>query len=158
MVGGVGIGGRLGAIRELDFATTRAHGLDIVAKPEKPGALKREGVEVVLQGGVLTFGFAVKIALKLVELVGAMKELDSLFETHCDEQTDDDSGDVDAEVAPGSGGMMGGVDVEHGLSSKYAAIIPHLKGEMVVHPHRASDFACNAPGRRSAALSRIAPG
>ena len=113
MVGRVGIGGRFGAIWKLDFAAARAHGVDIAAKVEKPSALNRVRAEVVLQGGVLAFGFAVKIALKLVPLMGAMDELDGLFKADGDEQADDDGGDVDEEVSPGAGGVLGWVDVEN---------------------------------------------
>jgi hypothetical protein len=39
---------------------------------------------------------------------------DGLFEADGDEQAEDDGGDVDEEVAPGAGGVVSGVDVEHG--------------------------------------------
>jgi hypothetical protein len=42
-----------------------------------------------------------------------MKVLHGLFEADGDEEADDDGGDVDEEVAPGAGGVVGGVDIEH---------------------------------------------
>jgi hypothetical protein len=44
-----------------------------------------------------------------------VNRLDGLFEADGDEQADDDGGDVDEEVAPGVGGLVGRVDVEHGV-------------------------------------------
>ena len=46
--------------------------------------------------------------------MAVMEVFDGLFETDGDEETEDDGGDVDEEVAPGAGGVMRGVDVEHG--------------------------------------------
>ena len=43
-----------------------------------------------------------------------MKPFDGLLEAFGDEQADADCGDVDEEVAPGMGGVVGGMDVEHG--------------------------------------------
>jgi hypothetical protein len=40
--------------------------------------------------------------------------LDRLLQADGDEQADDDGGDVDEEVFPGVGGLVGRVDVEHG--------------------------------------------
>ena len=40
--------------------------------------------------------------------------LDGLLEADGDDEADDDGGDVDEEVAPGVGGAVGWVDVEHG--------------------------------------------
>jgi hypothetical protein len=49
----------------------------------------------------------------LGELTAVMEVLDGLFEADGDEQADDDGGDVEEEVAPGVGGGVGWVDVEH---------------------------------------------
>ncbi len=46
--------------------------------------------------------------------MSVLNDFDRLFEADGDEQTEDDGGDVDKEVAPGAGGVVGGVDVEHG--------------------------------------------
>jgi hypothetical protein len=53
-------------------------------------------------------------AAQLLELMELMKVLHGLFEAYGDEEADDDGGDVDEEVAPSGGGVVGGVDVEHG--------------------------------------------
>jgi hypothetical protein len=45
-----------------------------------------------------------------------MQGFDSLLEADGDDEADDDGGDVDEEVAPGVGGGVGWVDVEHGVS------------------------------------------
>jgi hypothetical protein len=63
-------------------------------------------------------GFVVQVFLELMALVAVMDRLDSLFKADGDEEAEDDGGDVDEEVAPGAGGVVGGVDVEHGGHSK----------------------------------------
>ena len=40
-------------------------------------------------------------------------EFDGLFDSNGDDEAYDDGGDVDEEVAPGVGGVVGRVDVEH---------------------------------------------
>jgi hypothetical protein len=47
-------------------------------------------------------------------LTAMVDVLDGLLEADGDEQAEDDGGDVNEELAPGRGGVMGGVDVEHG--------------------------------------------
>jgi len=47
-----------------------------------------------------------------VTLMAMMDGFDGLLEADGDEQADDDGGDVDEEVAPGVGGVVGWVDVE----------------------------------------------
>jgi hypothetical protein len=46
-----------------------------------------------------------------MELMAVMEVFDCLLETDGDEESDDDSGDVNEEVSPGVSGMWGGVDV-----------------------------------------------
>jgi hypothetical protein len=46
--------------------------------------------------------------------MAVVEVLDGLFEADGDEESEDDGGDVDEEVAPGAGGVVGWVDVEHG--------------------------------------------
>ena len=53
----------------------------------------------------------------LLQLVTVVEVLDGLFEADGDEEADDDGGDVDEEVSPGAGGVMCGMDVEHGCWS-----------------------------------------
>ena len=43
-----------------------------------------------------------------------VEEFDGLFEADGDEQTEDDGRDVDEEVSPGAGGVVGWVNIEHG--------------------------------------------
>ena len=59
--------------------------------------------------GLLREGFA-----GFAEFVVLVDALDGLLESDGDEQADDDGGDVDEEVAPGVGGVVRGMDVEHG--------------------------------------------
>jgi hypothetical protein len=51
---------------------------------------------------------------QLLKLMALMKVLHGLFESDGDQEADDDGGDVDEEVAPGVGGVVGWVYVEHG--------------------------------------------
>jgi hypothetical protein len=48
----------------------------------------------------------------------ALDVLHGLFEAYGDEEADDYGDDVDEEIAPGAGGVVRGVDVEHGGSSR----------------------------------------
>ena len=51
-----------------------------------------------------------EVFLELMALVAVVDELDGLLERDSDEQTDDDSDDVDEEVAPCIGGVVRRVD------------------------------------------------
>jgi hypothetical protein len=51
---------------------------------------------------------------ELGALVPVVEGFYQLLEAHGDEQADDDGGDVNEEVSPGAGGVVGRVDVEHG--------------------------------------------
>jgi hypothetical protein len=59
------------------------------------------------------FGF--ELIEQLTALMAVMDELDSLLEADGDEEADADGGDVDEEVFPGVGGLVGRVDIEHGV-------------------------------------------
>ena len=86
-----------------------------------------EDVEVALEDGSKAAEFGgcdgkavdVDLALDaegfagLGDLMAVVEVLDGLLEADGDEEADDDGGDVDEEVAPGAGGVVGGVDVEH---------------------------------------------
>lgn len=48
-----------------------------------------------------------------VELMPMVQELDGLFEADGDDQTEDDGGHVNEEVAPGADCFMGWMDVDH---------------------------------------------
>ena len=47
------------------------------------------------------------------EIVVVVKGFDCLLKTDGDEEADDDGGDMDEEVAPGVGGVVRWMDVEH---------------------------------------------
>jgi hypothetical protein len=47
-------------------------------------------------------------------LVAVVDVLDGLLQADCDDQAQNNGGDVDEEVAPGTGGVVGGMHVEHG--------------------------------------------
>ena len=49
----------------------------------------------------------------LAQLMAVVDPLDGLFNCDGDQQADDDGGDVDEEVAPGMGRLVGWVDVKH---------------------------------------------
>jgi hypothetical protein len=73
-----------------------------------------------------------------------VKVLDGLLEANGDEQAEDDGGDVDEEVSPGAGGVMGGVDVEHGATpvrvlrqSSHISVLSAGSGRDVGHRHLA---------------------
>jgi hypothetical protein len=48
------------------------------------------------------------------DLVAVVEVFNGLLEADGNEKAEDDGGDVDEEVAPAGGGVMGRVDVEHG--------------------------------------------
>jgi len=50
---------------------------------------------------------------QFVALMAVVEELDGLLEADGNEEADDDGGDVDEEVAPGMGGGVGRMDVQH---------------------------------------------
>jgi hypothetical protein len=57
------------------------------------------------------------VVCELVPLLAMVDGFDGLFEADGDEETDDDGGDVNEEVAPGVGGGVRWMDVEHGRGS-----------------------------------------
>ena len=63
------------------------------------------------------FGLVAEVFLELMALVAVMDELDGLFEGYGDEETDDDGNDVDEEVSPGGGGVVGGWTSSIGVGS-----------------------------------------
>jgi hypothetical protein len=48
-----------------------------------------------------------------MQLMVTVQGFDTLLQADGDEEADDDGDDVDEEVAPGAGGVVGWVDVEH---------------------------------------------
>jgi hypothetical protein len=57
------------------------------------------------------YALCVQVFLELVALVTVVDGFDGLFQPDRDEEAEDDGCDVDEEVAPCGGGMVGGVDV-----------------------------------------------
>ena len=49
----------------------------------------------------------------VVELMPMMEVFNGLLEAYGDKEADDDRGNVDEEFAPGAGGVVGGMDIEH---------------------------------------------
>ena len=68
--------------------------------------LSTDEVEVLL-------GFDVHLTFEVLALVVVVEGFDALLEADGDEQAYADGGDVDEEVAPGVGGVVGRVDIEH---------------------------------------------
>jgi hypothetical protein len=48
------------------------------------------------------------------DLLAVVEVFDGLLEADSDKEANDDGGDVDEEVAPSAGGVVGWVDVKHG--------------------------------------------
>jgi hypothetical protein len=61
----------------------------------------------------IVFHHFVQLIVQFLQLMLMVQVFNRLFEADGDEQAEDDGGDVDEEVAPGAGGVVGGVDVEH---------------------------------------------
>jgi hypothetical protein len=57
---------------------------------------------------MIVAAFGTKGLSGLGDLVAVVEVLYGLFQAYCDAEAEDDSGDVDEEVAPGIGGVMGG--------------------------------------------------
>ena len=72
------------------------------------------GKDVELVGSLVLCALDKELFASLVREVTVMEVLDGLFEADGDEEAQDDSGDVDEEVSPCAGGVVGRVDVEHG--------------------------------------------
>ena len=64
-----------------------------------------------------------------MSLVAMMNILNRLFKADGDKKADDDGGDVDEEVSPGGGGVVCGVDVEHG---ELRGELSGMEGELTV--------------------------
>jgi hypothetical protein len=71
-------------------------------------------LQVAVDDLEVLFGLVAEVFLELTTLVAVMDELDGLLKANGDEQAEDDGGDVNEEVAPGAGGVVSWVDVEHG--------------------------------------------
>ena len=71
-------------------------------------------VEVAGDDVAVVDGLGAQVGFEGDALVAVVEGFDGLLEADGDEQADDDGGDVEEEVAPGVGGVVGRVDVEHG--------------------------------------------
>jgi hypothetical protein len=95
-----------------------AHGLDELGILLGIGLAALLGTANVVQRDVqVADAFGVEIRFELVKLMAVMDGLDGLLKADGDEQAEDDGGDMDKEVSPGAGSVVGGVDVEHALTS-----------------------------------------
>jgi hypothetical protein len=84
--------------------------------------------------------------LELLALVVMMDRLNGLLEADGDEQTDDDGGDVDEEVAPGVGGVVGcGWTSSMGVSVGFVLSVLLWLGSCIVR--RRIHGLCGAGGR-----------
>jgi hypothetical protein len=72
------------------------------------------GEDVELVGSLILGALEEELFAGLVREMTVVEVLDGLLEADGDEESEDDGGDVDEEVAPSGGGVVGGVDVEHG--------------------------------------------
>jgi hypothetical protein len=79
-----------------------------------PGSLLEVAIDVCAEDRDVSFGFRAHLLYQHLSLVAMVEVLDCLLEADGDEQANTDGGDVDEEVAPGVGGGVGRVDVEHG--------------------------------------------
>jgi hypothetical protein len=68
----------------------------------------------------LSFDLCVNRLASLIKLVAVVEVLDGLFKADGDEEANYNRGDMDEEVSPGAGGVVCGVDVEHGGSMSLA--------------------------------------
>ena len=109
---GAGQAGR-GRQRDLDFLQMLRRGAYLAGGLVEPG-FEVLHFEVAVDDLKVLFGLVMEVFLELVALMAVMEGFDGLFEADGDEETDDDGGDVDEEVSPGAGGVVGWVDVEHG--------------------------------------------
>ena len=115
-LGGADGAGETGRGRQcdLDFFLMGRGGACLEGGLIEPG-LEVLHLEVAVDDLEVLFGLVVEVFLELVALVAVVDGFDGLFEGDGDEEADDDGGDVDEEVAPGAGGVVGRVDVEHGV-------------------------------------------
>ncbi len=71
------------------------------------------GKDVELVGSFILGALDEELFAGLLREMTVMEVLDCLFKAHRDQQAENDGSDVDEEVAPGAGGVVGWVDVEH---------------------------------------------
>ncbi|WP_158785568.1 hypothetical protein [Granulicella sp. L46] len=64
-------------------------------------------VEIVGDDLAVTDGLGAQVGRESDALVMAVQDFDGLLEANCDEETNADGRDVDEEIAPGVGGLVG---------------------------------------------------
>jgi len=105
-----------GGEQEVDFAFSGDGGIGGLGGLLEPG-FEAAHVEVAGDDYAVVDGLGAEVGFKGDALVAVVEGFDGLFESNGDDEADDDGGDVEEEVAPGVGGVVGRVDVEHGLHS-----------------------------------------
>ena len=81
---------------------------------QQNGAVAAEFVASTRKDGLVYPTLLGERATELSDLLSVVVVLDSLFEANSNEQTDDDSGEVDKEGFPSMEDLLGSVNVEHG--------------------------------------------
>ncbi len=90
--------------------------LDVVEDEEVVGESRGLAFELGDGGGVgaeIGFALAGEGFAGFADFVVVVDDFDRLLEADGDEQANDDGGDVEEEVGPGVGGLVGWMDVEH---------------------------------------------
>ena len=77
------------------------------------GGLFAEAADVFCEAGEVVLVLACEGFSGSVDLVATVEVLDGLFQANGDEEAYDDGGDMEEEVSPGGGGVVGWVDVKH---------------------------------------------
>ena len=77
------------------------------------GGLFAEAADVFCEAGEVVLVLACEAFSGSVDLVATVEVLDGLFQANGDEEAYDDGGDMEEEVSPGGGGVVGWVDVKH---------------------------------------------
>jgi hypothetical protein len=70
--------------------------------------------DIVQRDVQITEAFRMQV-FELMELVAMVHPFDGLFKSNCDKQAEGNGSDVDEEVSPAIGGVVGRVYVEHGV-------------------------------------------
>ena len=88
-------------------------------------------MQVTLDDVLVVLGLDAEIFVQLMTLMAVVDRFDGLLQAYSDEEANHDGGDVDEEVAPGAGGVVWRVDVEHSGSGVKGCgyRIPCLKRE-----------------------------
>jgi hypothetical protein len=80
---------------------------------EQRGGLPMELADSISVGSAVLIKLRAKRLTRLRNLMAVMKNLYCLLQPNCDQQTDDDRGNVDEEALPSVYGFVRSVNVEH---------------------------------------------